>query len=280
MTSKENVVVERLGDVGVISLNRPERLNALSRALIDELSAGLRELNLDNNIRAIVLTGVGDTFSSGFDLKEQMEARPTGVADWRALLRHCFDGAYQFWRSEKPTIAAVKGHCLAGGFELALCCDMTVAAEDAIFGEPELKFGAGIVVMMLPFMVNPKRAKEIILLGRDQISAHEALEFGLVNRLVPSASVVDTAIGMAKTMAVIDPMVLGQTKRALNKVYETLGLGLALDAALDIDMQIEGQGSVDKKQFMEIARGQGMRAAFQWRDARFAAGVDKGKKGS
>ncbi|OAF12307.1 enoyl-CoA hydratase [Bradyrhizobium centrolobii] len=269
MSSKKLVLVERQGKVGIVSLNRPERLNALSQALVDDLSSELRLLNEDNNIRAIVLTGAGDTFSSGFDLKEQMETRPTGVADWRTLLRHCFDGAFQFWRSPKPTIAAVRGHCLAGAFELALCCDMTVAAEDSVFGEPELKFGAGIIVMMLPFMVNPKRAKEIIFLGRDQISAREALDLGLVNRIVPAASVLDTAIEMANTMAVIDPMVVGQTKRAINKVYDTLGLGLALESALDIDMQIEGQGSVDKKQFMEIARSQGMRAAFQWRDARF-----------
>jgi enoyl-CoA hydratase len=266
----KNVLVEKRGKVGIIILNRPERLNALSRALIDDLSVALQSLNHDDGIRAIVLTGSGDTFSSGFDLKEQMETRPSGVADWRELLRHCFDGAFQFWRSPKPTIAAVRGHCLAGGFELALCCDMTVAAQDAIFGEPELKFGAGIVVMMLPLMVNPKRAKEIIFLGRDHISSHEARELGLINRVVPSASVLDTAIEMATSMAVVDPMVIGQTKRAINKVYDTLGLGLALEAALDIDMQIEGQGSLDKKQFMEVARLHGMRAAFQWRDARFA----------
>ncbi len=274
--TKEFVLVEKRNGVGILTLNRPERLNALSRQLIDELSTELAALNRADDVRAIVLTGAGNTFSTGFDLKEQMEERPSGVSDWRVLLRHCFDGAHQFWNSGKPTIAAVKGHCLAGGFELALCCDLTVAADDATFGEPELKFGAGIVVMMLPFMVNPKRAKEIILLGRDHISSQEALDLGLINRRVPAQSVLDTAIEMASIIAVMDPMVVRQTKRAMNKVYETLGMGLALEAALDIDMQIEGQGSVDKKRFMEIARSQGMRAAFQWRDDRFAIGSRKG----
>lgn len=269
------VLVKRRDRVGIITLNRPERLNALSRELIDELSTELESLNRADDVRAIVITGAGKTFSTGFDLKEQMETRPAGVSDWRELLRHCFDGAHQFWKCGKPTIAAVTGHSLAGGFELAQSCDLTVAADDAIFGEPELKFGAGIVVMMLPFMVNPKRAKEIIFLGRDNISSKEALDLGLINRRVPAESVLDAAIEMASTIAVMEPMVVSQTKRAMNKVYETLGLGIALEAALDIDMQIEGQRGLDKRRFMEIARRQGMRAAFQWRDDRFAPGSGK-----
>ena len=91
----------------------------------------------------------------------------------------------RFWHCKKPTIAAVQGYCLAGGCELALACDITIAAEDAVFGEPELKFGAGIVVMILPWLVGPKRAKEIILTGADRIPAAEAARIGLVNRVVP-----------------------------------------------------------------------------------------------
>ena len=94
-----------------------------------------------------------------------METRPTGVEAWREILDRDFGTIMRFWHLSKPTIAAVSGYCLAGGCELALCCDITIASEDAIFGEPELKFGAGIVVMILPWLVGPKRAKEIILCG-------------------------------------------------------------------------------------------------------------------
>ena len=113
-----------------------------------------------------------------------METRPTGVEAWREILDRDFGTIMRFWHLSKPTIAAVSGYCLAGGCELALCCDITIATEDAIFGEPELKFGAGIVVMILPWLVGPKHAKEIILRGMDRIPAQQALRIGLINRVV------------------------------------------------------------------------------------------------
>jgi enoyl-CoA hydratase len=175
----------------------------------------------------------------------------------------------RFWHSSKPTIAAVRGYCLAGGCELALACDLTLAADDAIFGEPELKFGAGIVVMLLPWLVGPKLAKELILTGADRIPAQDALRIGLINRVLPAAELEPAAVKLARHIAVIDPMLVKRTKRAINRTFEIMGMMEALESALDIDLAIEGQGSEDKRQFMEIARRDGLRAAFAWRDARF-----------
>jgi enoyl-CoA hydratase len=138
-----------------------------------------------------------------------------------------------------------------------------------VFGEPELKFGAGIVVMILPWLVGPKRAKEIILGGADRISAAEALRIGLVNRMVRSDEVESSAIALARHIAVIDPDLVRQTKRAINQSFEIMGLVDALNTALDIDLAIEGKGSDDKRRFMEIARKDGLRKAIAWRDARF-----------
>jgi enoyl-CoA hydratase/carnithine racemase len=176
----------------------------------------------------------------------------------------------RFWHSPKPTIAAVQGACLAGGCELALACDITVAAEDAIFGEPELRFGAGIVVMLLPWLVGPKRAKQVLLTGEDRIDARRAEAMGLVNEVVATGGELARALAIAGGLAEIDVMALRETKRAINRSYEIMGLGDALEAALDIDLQIEGQGTEDKRRFLEIAREQGLRAAIAWRDARFA----------
>src|SRR5262245_5803986 len=134
-----------------IELNRPERLNALSRQTLLELNTCLDAIETDAGVRAVVISGAGRAFSSGFDLKEQMERRPSGPEAWREILDLSFGTTMRFWHCSKPTIAAVHGACLAGAFELALACDLTVAAEDAIFGEPELKFGAGIVTMLLPW---------------------------------------------------------------------------------------------------------------------------------
>jgi enoyl-CoA hydratase/carnithine racemase len=258
------------GPVAILILNRPQRLNAINKAMLGELQAALDHVESDSDIRALVVTGAGGNFSSGFDLKEQMEAAPSGMETWRDILDRDFAAVTRFWSLRVPTIAAVQGYCLAGGCELALCCDITIAAEDAIFGEPELKFGAGIVVMMLPWLVGPKRAKDIILTGADRIPAREALAIGLINRVVPSAEVLAVAQAQARHIAVIDPDLVQKTKRAINRTFEIMGFSKALEEALEIDLSIEGAGSIDKRQFMDIARRDGLRAAIAWRDARFA----------
>ena len=266
----ETIALRFDGSIARLTLNRPQRLNAINRQMLEEIQQALDIVEHDDSARVLLVTGAGGNFSSGFDLKEQMETRPSGTEQWRAVLDRDFSAVTRFWSLKKPTIAAVNGYCLAGGCELALCCDITIAAADAIFGEPELKFGAGIVVMILPWLVGPKRAKEIILTGMDRVTAQEALDWGLVNRVVAPAEVETTALALARHIAVIDPELVCQTKRAINRTFEIMGLTDALHEALAIDLAIEGEGSADKRRFMEIARNDGLRAAIAWRDARFA----------
>jgi len=263
--------LEQLGPVARLTLDRPERTNALNQAMLSEINAALDAAERDDGIAALVVRGAGAAFSSGFDLKEQMERRPSGVAAWRPILRNDFDTVMRFWRCPKPTIAAVRGPCLAGACELALACDITIASEDAFFGEPELRFGAGIVVMILPWMVGPKIAKEIILLGQDRLSAERAREIGIVNRVVPTAELDETALAMARNIAAIDPGLVKETKRTVNQAFEARGMMQALEAALGTDLLIEGEGSPDKARFLDVARREGLRAALAWRDARFDA---------
>jgi enoyl-CoA hydratase len=263
------ILYERLDGVARITLNRPARANAIDQAMLDELCAALDAAESDAEIRALVVRGSGAAFSSGFDLKEQMERRPSGLAQWEPILRKDFETVMRFWHAPKPTIAAVRGACLAGGFELALACDLTIAAEDAFFGEPELKFGAGIVVMLLPWLVGAKIAKEVILLGEDRLSAARAQAIGIVNRVVPVAELDDAAVALGRHLAAIDPELVRRTKRAINRSVEARGMLGALEEALHIDLLIEGAGSPDKLRFMEIARREGLRAALRWRDARF-----------
>jgi enoyl-CoA hydratase len=264
--------LERSGAVATLTLDRPQRLNAINKQMLLELQHALDTVEGDPELRVLVVNGAGGNFSSGFDLSEQMEARPTGVEIWREILERDFGTITRFWHFSKPTIAAVSGYCLAGGCELALCCDITLASEDAIFGEPELKFGAGIVVMILPWLVGPKHAKEIILRGMDRIPAQEALRIGLINRVVSVGELDSAALALARDIAVIDPHLVQQTKCAINRTFEIMGLVDALEAALDIDLAIEGAGSSDKIEFMKIARKDGLRAAIAWRDGRFGKG--------
>jgi enoyl-CoA hydratase len=269
--SYQHILYDKSGRVAVIRLSRPERTNALNGAMLDEIATAMTAAETDAEVHAIVVTGAGASFSSGFDLKEQMERRPRGIPEWQPILRKDFDTVMRFWHSPKPTIASVRGACLAGAFELMLACDVTVAGETAFFGEPELKFGAGIVVMLLPWLVGPKVAKEIILMGEDRISVHRARELGLVNKIVPDQDLDLASLRFAEHLAAVDPELIRQTKRAINKSFELRGFLEALESALDIDLLIEGHGSPDKLQFMDIARTHGLKAALAWRDGRFPA---------
>lgn len=271
MNPCSTLLFDARGGVAHITLNRPERLNALDRACLLELNDVMDHVDSDDSIRAVVLSGAGRAFSSGFDLKAQMDARPEGAEVWREILDLDFDTTMRFWNCPKPTVAAVHGACMAGAFEMALSCDITVASEDAQFGEPELKFGAGIVTMLLPWMTGPKHAKDIILTGEDRIGAQDALRMGIVSRVVPPGQHVQTALRIAHGIALVDPVVVRETKKALNRTYEIQGMRSALQAALDTDHGIESHGSPDKRAFMDVAREKGMRAAIAWRDARFDA---------
>jgi enoyl-CoA hydratase/carnithine racemase len=243
-------------------------MNAMDQAMLIELGAALDQAEADDQTGAVVVTGAGKGFSSGFDLKAQAANTPRGIDEWRPVLRRDFDTVMRFWHLGKPTIAAVHGPALAGACELAMACDITIASTNATFGEPELKFGAGIVVMILPWIVGPKIAREIILTGEDAMPAQRAFEIGMINRVVAEGTHLDEALGVARRIAAMDRTLVSETKRALNRSFELMGMGEALEAALDIDLLIEGQGMETKRLFLEIARTDGLRAAIDWRDQR------------
>lgn len=266
----QTIKLEKEGPIGILTLNRPERLNAISQTMLEEIQSACDVLEDDSSVRVVVLTGAGKAFSSGFDLQNQAADTPQGHAQWEPVLRRDFDGVMRFWSMSKPTVSAVRGAAMAGGCEMAMACDITIAGESAIFGEPEVKFGAGIVVMLLPWFAGPKKAKEIAFLGLDNLSARDALEAGLVNRVVADELVLDTAMSIARHIAVVDPMVIQRTKQQINETMELAGMGRALERALAIDLELEGEGSVDKREFLEELRKNGVRGALAWRDSRFA----------
>jgi enoyl-CoA hydratase len=236
------------------------------------VTAALKRFAAAPEIRAIVLHGAGRAFSAGFDLKESAARNIAGVEQWRALLRYDFDFLMQFWDCPKPTVAAVHGYCLAGAFELALSCDLTVAAEDTRFGEPEVRFGSSIVAMLLPWFVGPKAAKELLLTGSDRIDAARALQLGIVNRVVPAGQELDEAMELARDLAAAAPLSVEFTKRAINRTYEMMNMRQALLAALDTSTMIEAGAGPERTEFNRIRKEQGLKAAIAWRDARFRRG--------
>ena len=160
------------------------------------------------------------------------------------------------------------GYCLAGAFELALACDVTVAGEGTRFGEPEVRFGSGIVAMLLPWFAGPKIAKEMLLTGDDTLTARRMLEAGLVNRVVPDDHVLASALDLARTLATAAPEAVRLTKRAINRSYEIMGMRQALLAALETDICIEAEENPDRIEFNRIRKEQGLAAALSWRNNR------------
>lgn len=256
--------------VAVLTLNRPDKLNAINQTMVDEILDAQARVAQDADINALVLAGAGRSFCAGYDLKEADESKvEKTLVTTRNLLQRDFDMTMGFWHSPKPTLSAVHGHCLAGGCELALACDMTVAAESTRFGEPELRFGAGIVCMILPWVTGPKQAKELIFTGNDKIPAERALSMGLINKVVPDGEALDATIEMARGIAVMDEQAMVLTKQAINRSYDVMGMREALQMAVDLDVEITSLDTPDRQEFRRISKTEGLKAALAWRDARF-----------
>jgi enoyl-CoA hydratase len=145
-----------------------------------------------------------------------------------------------------------------------------VAAAGTFFGEPEVRFGSGMVALLLPWITGPKQAKELLLTGNDRISAERALEIGIVNRVVPEGQQLEQAMEIARTIAAAAPASVQMTKRAINRSYEIMGMRQALLAAVETDIFIESSGGPERAEFNRIRKEQGLKAALAWRDARFA----------
>lgn len=196
--SRESVVSTRDGKVFTVTIHRPEVRNAVDSATSAALASAFKEFEADDALCAAVLTGTGGTFCAGADLREVADGRRTAIDEngtgpmgptWLQL--------------SKPVIAAVEGHAVAGGLELALWCDLRVAARDAVFGVFNRRFGVPLIdlgTVRLPRMIGQSRALDLILTGRS-VSAEEALQMGLVNRIVEPGKALETALELAHTLA-------------------------------------------------------------------------------
>ena len=224
----ENIIAEKKGNVGLITLNRPKALNALCAALIDDIGAALDDFESDDNIRAIVITGSDRAFAAGADIKEMADY------DYMDVYKNDFitKGWTRVASCRKPTIAAVAGFALGGGCEMAMMCDIMLAADTAKFGQPEITIGtipgAG-GTQRLTRAVGKAKAMEMCLTGR-MMDAEEAERAGLVARIVPADSLMDEAMQLAEKIASFSGPVSMKVKESVNKAYEmTLAEGLMFE---------------------------------------------------
>ena len=215
----ENILVETRGNVGVIRLNRPQALNALSPALVKDLGQALDLFEKDSNVRAIVITGSDKAFAAGADIKvmQNFSYMDTYLSDYIT------DGWERVATCRKPLIAAVAGFALGGGCEMAMMCDFILAADNAKFGQPEIKLGvipgAGGTQRLTRF-VGKSKAMEMVLTGR-MMDAQEAERSGLVSRIVPLADLVEEAIKVAQQIADLSLPIVMMAKESVNRSYET-----------------------------------------------------------
>ncbi len=227
MADYQYILVERHERVGVVTLNRPKELNALSTGLVKELADALEEFDRDDAIRCIVITGAGDkAFAAGADIKEMSNKSPID------MMVGAFDEWSRIRRLHTPLIAAVGGYALGGGCELAMHCDMIVASENARFGQPEILIGvipgAG-GTQRLARTLGKYRTMEMVLTGA-QISAQEMFEHNLVNRVVPKGEHLNEALKLAQKVAEQAPVAVRLAKDAVQAAFETsLEEGLAIE---------------------------------------------------
>jgi len=247
MASYENILVETRGAVGLITLNRPKVLNALSAALARELGQALDAFEADAGIRAVVLTGSTKAFAAGVDIKEMASKTYAEVH----LQDFITDGWERISTFRKPIIAAVSGYALGGGCELAMMCDFIIASDTARFGQPEINLGVlpGIGgTQRLTRAIGKAKAMDMILTGR-QMDATEAERAGLASRIVPADSLIDEAVKAAEKIAALSLPALLLAKEAVNRAFETtLAEGVRFErrvfhAAFALEDQKEGMAA-------------------------------------
>jgi enoyl-CoA hydratase len=246
-----------------LTLNRPDKLNAISHELRDALQTAIEAAAIDPAVRVVVIGGAGRAFCSGYDLSE---AAPGDAWGWRQVLADDVATTLAIWRCPKPVIARVHGYALAGGLELAMACDLVVAAEDAQLGEPEIRFGSAPVTLLMPFLIGQKKTRELLFTG-DLVDGREAARIGLVNRVVPADRLDDEIDALADNLARVPEDVMAPTKLMLNRAMELSGFLAAVDAGLDLQSFVNM--SETSREFDAIVRRDGLKAALRWRDERY-----------
>jgi len=228
--SYQNILTETKGHVGIIRLNRPQALNALNRALVSELNEAIAAFESDSAVGCMIITGSDKAFAAGADIKEMADKSFIDVL--MGDFAGSWDGAAH---ARKPIIAAVAGFALGGGCELAMQCDMIIAADNAKFGQPEIKLGVipGIGgTQRLTRAVGKAKAMDLVLTGR-MMDAAEAERSGLVARVVPAASLMDEAMKVAETIASMSLPSVVVAKEAVNRAFETsLAEGVRIERRL------------------------------------------------
>jgi enoyl-CoA hydratase len=275
VTAFQHVRYQIEGGVARVTLDRPEKRNALSRPLLEELEAALWDADDDKAVHCVVVAGAGEAFCAGYDLSQMADVRQ-GSDRPRRGASTIDDDSWQLeqgqrrlrvlWDMHKPTIARVHGYCIAGGTDLAFFCDMVIAADDALIGFPPARNLGSLPNNMWLYHCGPQWAKRLTLTG-DLITGADAARIGLVMKAVP-ADVLDAEVdGLAGRLALIDPDLLSSNKRVINMGLELMGARVLQRYAAETDARAH-RAPATREYFAAVAE-QGLKGAFRQRDERF-----------
>ncbi|MCA9831161.1 MAG: enoyl-CoA hydratase-related protein [Dehalococcoidia bacterium] len=286
----ENVAIDRVGTDGRVArltLNRPEKMNALSQELLFEFNEALHDLEADYSARVIIVRGAGRTFSAGYDLtppggrgadavvrrhKAVDEQGRRLVMGTRTGMQQITDIHMYFWNMAKITIAQIHGYALAGGCELAMMADMVVAAEDAQLGHPGLRgLGTSRTGVIWPLVIGMRKAKELYYTG-SSITGVEAQEIGMINYAWPKEELEERTIEYADRIANMTADHLAILKLNMNRFYENMGIYSSVRSSTDLDAmgQLTGESYLWQDHVRESnEKGTGLKGALDWRDGRY-----------
>lgn len=224
----ECIIYEKSEGIAVIKLNRPKVLNAMNKQLWLDVQAALEDVRNDSEIKVLIFTGEGRAFSTGADLKE---SKTRSIEAYRDYLAELQEASRKIIRFEKPTIAAINGYALGSGYELALACDIRIAAEDAQIGSPEARVTSSVTggaMRLIQNLIGPGKARELLFTA-ENIDGKEAERIGLVNRAVPSDRLMDEAREMAKKIAVNSAFSMKMIKKGLLMAQGEVSLEALMD---------------------------------------------------
>ncbi len=280
MPDYSQVLYETDGRLAYITLNRPEKLNALSNNLRAEVMDAMREAEADDEVGVIILRAAGRSFSAGYDLSPAREAIDDSFVDSRSGLpdtgsMHPGDNQWArsvvmtnwiIWELAKPVVAQIQGHCLAGGTELATVCDFRIVAEDAQIGYPPVRAMTTMDMMWTPWFMSPAKAREFAYIG-DSMSGTDMVTAGWANYAVPKEELGEFTEKFARRMAHIDNEMLMYSKRAVNRQYETMGIRQGLASGTEIQ-SISSQRAA-ASEWRKRVQEDGLKSALEWRDGPF-----------
>ena len=273
----ENLLYEKTDKIVKIILNRPQALNALSEELVKELRLALDEADQDPEVRAVILTGAGRAFSAGYDIKPREDGRqaadPYGleigeyIKYWWDRDHYDTEEFMHIWKLGVPVIASVRGYCLGGGFWYSMACDITIAAEDAVFGQPEVRHISN-TSFMLAALTNWKTAHRWALTG-DHMGAEEAYRLGIVNKVVPVDKLEEETLALAERIAKVPEASVRLNKAVTWMGLEAMGLGAAMRVNAALSSIAHSSHGSDREARWEAQSKGGLKAFLEARDGPF-----------